>query len=90
MRKGLLAMRRGSPWNYYFKHVGPWFQKSWASRSSWGIFFSIQAARPQYDQNEPQRSYFEQLGALAPDMARTGLRGLILSIWAAWAQICPE
>jgi len=28
--------------------------------------------------------------ALGPDVTRTGLRGLILSIWAAWPQIWPE
>ena len=36
------------------------------------------------------RPYFEHLGALGPDMTRTGRGGLILSIWTAWSQMRPE
>ena len=35
-------------------------------------------------------AYFEHFGGLGPDMARMGLRMLILSILAAWAQIWPK
>jgi len=40
--------------------------------------------------NERERPYFEHLSTLALDMARTGLRGLILSIWAAGPQMLTE
>ncbi len=35
---------------------------------------------------QPQKTYFEHFGCLAPDMARMSLRRLILSILAAWRQ----
>ncbi len=44
-------------------------------------------AVPTLHQNGSQGLYFEHLGALAPDMGRSTLRGLILSIWVAWRQI---
>ena len=40
--------------------------------------------------NGPQKIHFEHFGGLGPDMARMGLRRLILSILAAWAQIWPK
>ena len=59
----------------------------WASKTSFSA-----SGRPgsRYGQNEPQRHHFEHLGGLAPDMARMSLRGIILSIWAAWPQIWPD
>jgi len=40
-----------------------------------------------FDQNEPQKPYFEHFGCLAPDMARMRLRRFILSILVAWCSI---
>jgi hypothetical protein len=64
-----------------------WLSPEWASEVSFCL-----SARPgpRYGQNEPQRHHFQHLGGLAPDMARMSLRGIILSIWAAWLQIWPE
>ena len=42
---------------------------------------------PDMGQNAHQEAHSEHFGCLAPDMARMGLRRLILRTLAAWAQI---
>ena len=62
----------------------------WPDLASESLFRVLWRPGPRYGQNGPQEAHFEHFGGMGPDMARMGLRRLILSTLAAWAQIWPE